>query len=415
MYTELNKNLTQEQRLLKKEAHKFAEEVIRPAAVAIDKMTNPEEIIRRDSIWWEVKKKARQAHYHLAGLPKAVGGFEAGPIEFHILFEEFGWGSPGLGVSIFADAFPAMAVLMFQPENRRLIDDIVTPFVEDADANIIPCVAFTEPDHGSDVFLCFTRHSSDPKLAFNTKAVLQDNEWVINGQKSAWVSQGPVATLAMTPLTIYKDEKMEGGGIAIIPLDLPGITRGNTVRSHGMRDLPKGEIFFDDARIPKDYMLIGPDVYEGALAQFLNTGALPVAVAFTGLARAAFEEALQYSKQRIQGGKPIADHQIIRVKLFDMFMKIEAARAYSRAAAEYCLTTSDPIPLEYSTAAKVYCTQVAFEVAHEAVQIHGACGLGADCLVEKLLRDARGSLIGDGCNEFLKTKRANNILENYRR
>jgi alkylation response protein AidB-like acyl-CoA dehydrogenase len=78
------------------------------------------------------------------------------------------------------------------------------------------------------------------------------------------------------------------------------------------------------------------------------------------------------------------------------------------------MTTVNPIPIEYSTAAKVYCTQTAYEVAHEAVQIHGANGLSPEYLVSKLFRDARGGLIGDGCNEVLGLKRIYNILENYK-
>jgi len=414
VYSELDRSLTDEQRLLKKEAHKFAEEVIRPAAIEVDQMTNPEDIIKKDSIWWEVRKKARQADYHLFSIPKALGGFEADPVEFHILAEEFGWGSPGLALSLLTDAFPAMVVLMYHPQNEQLINEIVLPFVKDVDAERVTCAGIAEPDHGSDAVLCFTRHFSDPSLAFNTSASLQGDEWVINGQKAAWVSNGPAATISVSPLTVCEGKQTVGGEIALIPLDAPGVSRGTPISLLGSRDFPQCEIFFDNVRIPKDYMLIGPDQYETAMDQFLNMAGLTVGVVFTGLARAAFEEALEYSKQRVQGGKPIAQHQAVQMKLFDMFTKVEAARAYSRAAAKYCMTATNRIPIEYSTAVKVYCTQVAFEVAHEAVQIHGACGLSNDYLVEKLYRDARVSLIGDGCNEVLKIKRAYNIVENYR-
>lgn len=414
MYAELDRSLTDEQRLLKQEAHKFAEKVIRPAAIEIDRMTNPEDITREDSIWWTVRRKARQADYHLFSLPKSLGGFEADPLEFHILAEEFGWGSPGLALSLLTDAFPAMVVLRYHPESESLLNEIVFPFVKDVDAKRVACAGIAEPDHGSDAALCFTRHFPDPCLAFTTRAALRGNEWIINGQKAAWVSNGPAATLSVSPLTVCEGEKIVGGGIALIPLDAPGVTRGAPISLLGSRDFPQCEVFFDNVRIPKEYMLIGPDQYESAFDQFLNMGGLIVGVVFTGLARAAFEEALEYSKQRVQGGKPIAHHQAVQTKLFDMFTKVETARAYSRAAAKYCLTARDRVPIEYSTAVKVYCTQAAFEVAHEAVQIHGACGLSKDYLVEKLYRDARVSLIGDGCNEVLKIKRIHNILESYK-
>ena len=187
--------------------------------------------------------------------------------------------------------------------------------------------------------------------------------------------------------------------------------RGNLIGSH---DFPQCELFFEEVRIPGDYLLIGPEIYESAIDNFLNLGGLSVAVVFTGLARAAFEEALTYAQQRVQGGKLLAEHQIIQSKLFEMFVKVEAARALSRAAFTYCMTTPNPIPVEYSTAAKVYCTQVAYEVAHEAVQIHGAYGLSPEFLVSKLFRDARGAIIGDGCNEVLGLKRIYNVYENYK-
>jgi alkylation response protein AidB-like acyl-CoA dehydrogenase len=215
-------------------------------------------------------------------------------------------------------------------------------------------------------------------------------------------------------MTLYDEGRLLGGGMALIPLDLPGISRGKLIKLLGSHDIPQCEIFLEDVHIPEDYLLIGPDIYEAAMDTFLNLGGLSVAGVFTGLARAAFEEALNYAKQRIQGGKPLVEHQIIQAKLFDMFTKVEAARAFSRAAFSYCLTPADTIPIEYSTAAKVYCTQIAYEVAHEAVQIHGANGLSPEYLVSKLFRDARGGLIGDGCNEVLGLKRIHNVLENYR-
>lgn len=413
MYTELDEKLTEEQRLLKETAHEFAKEVLRPASVAIDEMTK-EEIIKRGSVYWEVKKKARQLGYHLMGIPKVLGGFEASPLEFHIVMEEFGWGSPGLGLSIITDAFPAIAVLMYQPQNKKLINEIVLAFIKDSDEKIVSCWAATEPDHGSDVGFCHTRRFPDPRLAYSTKAVLQGDQWVINGQKSGWTSNGPVATQALTYLTILDSKGIAGGGIVIVPLDLPGVKRGKTAEMMGSCDFPQCEIFFEDVRVPKDYMVIGPDLYEDAFDPFVNMTMATVATVYTGLARAAFEEAFEYSKRRIQGGCVLADHQIIKLKLFDMFTKVEAARALSRAAVEYCLRPRDPVPLEYSSAAKVFCTQAAFEVAHEAIMIHGAYGLSKEALTNRLFRDARVSLIEDGTSEAAGLRAAYKIVESYR-
>lgn len=121
---------------------------------------------------------------------------------------------------------------------------------------------------------------------------------------------------------------------------------------------------------------------------------------FVGLARAAFEEALKYSKERVEGGKPISDHQLIKKKLFDMFTKIETARSYSKDMFRYLWkkfsSSSLDLSFRHPLAAQVYSTQIAYEVSDEAIQIHGGYGLTKDYIVEKLYREARASLIEMG-------------------
>ncbi len=133
---------------------------------------------------------------------------------------------------------------------------------------------------------------------------------------------------------------------------------------------------------------------------------------FTGLARAAFEEGLSYARQRIQGGKPICEHQAVKLKLMDMFIKVEAARGLSRSAIVYNATTVPPAA-EYSVASKVFCTQAAFEVASDALQIHGGYGLAKGMVIEKLFRDARAALIEDGTNDVLSLAGARRIIDRH--
>jgi len=230
----------------------------------------------------------------------------------------------------------------------------------------------------------------------------------------AWISNAPVATRALTWLSVCdSDRQVLGGGIAIIPLDSPGVSKGGNTVLLGSRDFPQCDLFFDDVHIPADYLLVGPQVYQAAADNFLNLGGVSVGIVFLGLARAAFEEALTYARNRIQGGKALVEHQAIQLKLFDMFTKVETARALSRQAIRFCTLPHKRIPIEYSTAVKIHCTNVAYEVAHEAVQIHGAAGLSTGTLVEKLFRDARGGLIGDGCNDALSLKRSHDLIANY--
>jgi alkylation response protein AidB-like acyl-CoA dehydrogenase len=131
---------------------------------------------------------------------------------------------------------------------------------------------------------------------------------------------------------------------------------------------------------------------------------------FTGVARAALEEGLHYARERIQGGKAIAEHQAVQLKLMDMFIKVEAGRQLSRAAFVYNASTIPPAP-EYSVAAKIFCTQAAFTVASDALQLHGGMGLAKGMLIEKLFRDARASLIEDGVNDVLALAGARKVLD----
>jgi alkylation response protein AidB-like acyl-CoA dehydrogenase len=205
---------------------------------------------------------------------------------------------------------------------------------------------------------------------------------------------------------------MAGSGVAIVPLDLPGVSKGPPLNNLGQRALNQGEIFFDDVRIPRHYMPVEPTIYPMIINWILAEANAGMGAAFTGVARAAFEEALAYCKQRVQGGKPLCEHQLVQKMLFDMFMKVEAARALSRAAFVYNADTLPPA-VHYSIAAKVYCTQTAFEVASDAVQLFGGMGLCRELLVEKLFRDARASMIEDGTNEVLSLAGARQIIDKY--
>jgi alkylation response protein AidB-like acyl-CoA dehydrogenase len=147
-------------------------------------------------------------------------------------------------------------------------------------------------------------------------------------------------------------------------------------------------------------MLVDQESYEAMLDVTLSTANAAMGAIFTGTARAAYEEALAYSKERVQGGKPLFEHQIIKHKLFNMFMKVEAARALSRAALIYNYNNTPP-SIEYSIASKVFCTNTAFEVANEAVQIFGGYGTSKEYAIEKIFRDARAALIEDGANDSL--------------
>jgi len=201
------------------------------------------------------------------------------------------------------------------------------------------------------------------------------------------------------PCGALSDDRAQGRhgwrGYRFCPLNLPGVSKGKALNKLGQGALNQGEIYFDNVRIPHSWMLTKSEGYELELERTLTFANSAMATAFTGVARAAYEEALDYSKQRGQAGQAICEHQLIQRHLFEMFTKVEACRALSRAVMVYNQTSPAP-SLEHAIAAKTFCTQASFEVASDALQVFGGNGLSKDYGIEKLFRDARASLIEDG-------------------
>jgi alkylation response protein AidB-like acyl-CoA dehydrogenase len=196
-----------------------------------------------------------------------------------------------------------------------------------------------------------------------------------------------------------------------VPLDRPGVGRGKVLEKLGQRGIAQGELFFNNVRIPRDHVLGGPgDDYERLGYTVLCDANAIMGCLWVGVARAAYEHALAYAHERIQGGVPIIQHQSVRLRLFNMFRRIEAARALALRVLTYNQTA--PVgALQGSIAAKVTSTQTAFDVASDAIQLFGANGLTREYPVEKLMRDARSSMIEDGCNEVLSIKGGSLLID----
>jgi alkylation response protein AidB-like acyl-CoA dehydrogenase len=405
-YLELNKGLTEEESSLKEQVHRFAAVIMRPASLELDPLP-PADVISADSVLWKVFRRYRELGYHLRGMPEEFGGLTLSPLSQHIIGEEMGWGAADLAISMGAASMPfAFAA---RSGKQELIDKYVTPYIDDTDGRFIGCWGVTEPQHGSDAV--FMGDGNAPAgVGFDLNAEQQGDEWIIRGQKSSWVSNGTIATHAMLHMGVDRSQGGAASAIAFVPLDLPGVTKGKPLDKLGQRALNQGEIFFDDVRIPASYVLVPSQGYS-MMGDFILAGANGgMGATFTGLARAAFEEGLTYARQRVQGGKKISEHQAVQLKLMDMFIKVEAARGLSRSAIVYNATTLPPAP-EYSVASKVFCTQAAFEVASDALQLHGGYGLAKGMLIEKLFRDARAALIEDGTNDVLSLAGARRIID----
>ncbi len=404
-YTELNIELTEEQEALKKEVHKFAVEVLRPASLKLDKMS-PEEVIAEGSIYWDVMKKMYELGYHTVHTPDEYGGMALDPVSQHIFWEELGYGSVGfavsLGVSLFA---PFMASML---ADDYIVEKVIKPFADCKDASIIGCWAITEPNHGSDTLTPGMEHFRNPDVVQEVKAYKKGDRWVLNGQKSAWVSNGPIATQALLFVNIDKSMGMAGGGICICDLTQKGVEKGKPLDKLGQRELPQGEIYFSDAEVPEELMIVDPESYEVMTEIVIAEANMHMGAFFTGLAQAAYDLALKYATERKQGAKYLIEHQDIKKKLFHMFTKVETARAYSRAVMNYNLNIAPPTA-KFSLSSKVFCTQAAFDVCNEAIQIFGGYGLTKEYEIEKLFRDARAGLIEDGSNDTLAISGGNMI------
>ena len=394
---DLNMSLSEEDLALKVNANKFASEVMRPIAKRIDQMT-PEEVIAPDSPLWEFMRKAYELGYHILPFPEIIGGPGLNPLQIAIVMEELGWGSFGLTLSLNTSFDAALAM----EGTEEQINNFTIPYIKCKDASYIGCWAITEPDHGGDTGAINHPSFRDPNIKAQCRARLEGDEYVITGQKAAWVSAGTIANHVMLCCQVDPSMGHAGSGMFIFTLDRPGVSKGKPLNKLGARELNQGEIFFDEVRVPKDAMVIGPENYEKALEGHLCLTLTMVGIWSTGLARAAYEEALRYARERVQGGKLLVDHPTIQHKLFDMFRKVEASRQLCRAAFVYNWSNPPEKRLfEYGAAAKTFATQGALEVTSDAIQILGGNGLSKEYLVEKLFRDARTTLICDGANDSL--------------
>jgi len=401
-YRNIDMNVSAETTAMLEQVKKFSMEVMRPAGISLDKLADPANVIAKDSLLWAVMKGFRELGLHTMQIPKSSGGLmgEFDPMAGILVAEQMGYGDAGLAISMGVACLPFNYAAMFPvPKVQQLARD----FCNDKEGRMIGCWAITEPDHGTD----WSLGGSNPKCGPSVKAVLKGDEYIVNGEKASWISNGTIATHALLHVSLEPERGMQGQGLAIIPLDLPGISKGKPLDKMGQRPLNQGSIIFEDARIPKDYMVIPyPDFINASSGQGLAIVNGGMAVVFAGLAKAAFDEAFRYAKERIQGGVPIFEHATIKQKLMKMFAATEAARAGARRMALYNQANPLTPSVVHAVAAKCLSTETATQVASDAMQIFGGCGLAKEYPIEKMYRDARASMIEDGVNEALAIKAA---------
>lgn len=399
-FLEYDLSVGAEVRELQQAARRFAMEVMRPAGLAIDRLPAAAAAAPESPLFSVLRQASALGYTRLAG-PEELGGLNLSPLTSAIVLEELAFGSLGLAGTFFLSGTHAnVALLTGRPE---AIEAFALPYYRSNDASIRGCWAITEPDHGSDT-LGVMRPELVVKLPGQVVARRDGDQWILRGQKSAWVSNGPIATHAMLNVHLEPEAGMDRGGICLLPLDLPGVSHGPALEKHGLRSLPQGPLYFDDVRVPRWSMVIEADGYAAYMENHLSAFNAGVGIITTGLARAAYEAALAYTGERVQGGRPIFEHQSVRARLFRMFQLVQASRTLARNVWVYNTTqiaAGGRAALEHSIAAKVFCTQAAHEVATLAVQLHGGNGMTREYPVEMFLRDATALTVADGENSFL--------------
>ena len=210
---EMGLELNTEQKAMVETAGRFAMEVMRPAGIELDKLA-PGDVVDRDSRLWSVYRKYHELGFHKLIIPKALGGLEIDPLTWTLIVEQLGYGDAGICESLACSLVPFLLAAVFGTGEMH---ELVRDYCNDTDAKMIGCFAFTEPDHGSDWVLAAQSGFDAPDMVPSVKARREGGEYIINGQKSAFISNGPVATHALVFLCLDKSKGMRGTGIALLP------------------------------------------------------------------------------------------------------------------------------------------------------------------------------------------------------
>jgi acyl-CoA dehydrogenase len=388
--TPFSLELSQDQRDVRDWVHGFAERVVRPAAAEWDE--------REETPWPVIQEAARIGLYGYEALAQFWAD-ESG-ITIPIVNEELFWGDAGIGMAIMGTSL-AVAAIFGQGSGEQIGEWIPRCFgTEDEPAVAAFCVS--EPDAGSDV------------SSLRTGAVFDEaaGEWVLNGQK-AWATNGGIAGVHVVVASVDRELGARGQAAFVIPPGTRGLTMGAKVRKHGLRASHTADVFLDDCRVPDRCLLGGRERLEERLAraregnhsrgqaamQTFEATRPTVGAQALGIARAAYEYALDYARSRVQFGRPIVDNQAIAFTLADMKLEIDAARLLVWRAAWMGRSGREFENAEGSMS-KLKAGEVAVWATERAMQILGGNGYTREYPVERMHRDAKIYTIFEGTSEI---------------
>ena len=364
-------DLTDEQKQFQSLARQFARDVIIPNAAQHDRDESfPEDIV---------------AQAHELGLlnvliPEAVGGLGLGMIDEVVIGEELAYGCMGIYTILMASELGITPLLVAgSPEQH---EQFLKPLLAGPK---LAAFALSEPDNGSDAG------------AMKTRATFDGDDVVLNGNKM-WITNGGLADVTVV-FASHDPEKRHRGTLAVVvEKDTPGFSHQKIHGKMGQRASYTAELILDNVRVPKENILGEPGDGFRIAMKTLDKTRIPVAAGSVGVARRALEESVAYAAERKAFGKPINTLQAIQFKLAEMKMGLETARWQTLYAA-WLVDCGRP-HTEASAVAKCYASDMAFEAANEAINLHGGYGYVNEYPVEKLLRDVKLNQIYEGTNEI---------------
>ena len=375
--------LSDDQLAVRKMVREFAESEIAPHVMEWDEaQVFPREVI------------ARLGDLGMLGviIPEAYGGAGLSYIDYIGVIEELSRVDGSVGISIAAhNSLCTNHLFMFGTEEQKR--RWVTPL---AQGKAIGAWGLTESEAGSD------------SKGTKTTAVLDGNEWVLNGSKN-FITHGSVGDTAVLLAVTDKTAGTHGISAFVVDLHQPGIRAGKKENKLGLRASDTATLVMEDCRIPKENLLGPLGTGFSQAMQVLDGGRISIAALALGMAQGAYDCALDYSRQREQFGKPISEFQSIQNYLADMATEIDAARLLTWRAG-WMKDRGMKVTKE-SAMCKLYAAEVSVRVANLAVQIHGGYGFTKDFKAEKFYRDVKLCTIGEGTSEIQRMVIARQLLK----
>lgn len=362
--------LSEEQCEMRDLAHRFAEKEIRPIAAEFDE---------REEVPWDVIRKAAQAGFLSYYIPEKYGGGGITDMLTHCLVdEELFWGCAGVGTVLGGTSLAATPILIAGNEDQKF--KYLSQFCDPVNPKL-GAFALTEPSAGSD------------PVSLITQAHRDGREYVLNGYKT-FITNAGIADIYVVFATVDVSLRHRGITAFIVEKDWQGLLPGKKEKKMGIRASHTATLALEDLRVPVENRLGEEgEGFKIAMKTFEFTRT-HIAIAAVGLARAAYEFALDYAQQRVQFGKPIIRHQAIAFMLADMATQIDAGRLLTWRAA-YLADRGKPCTQEASMA-KAFTADAAMKVTTDAVQVLGGYGYMRDYPVEKWMRDAKIMQIYEG-------------------